>query len=198
MSSEYSYGDPKTRQRILEATRKLIAENGPALSLKSVADRAGVSRQSVYLHFGDRTGLVVGLVKHMDEELALGESMAAIFAAKSGAEMIERTMQVHADFSAAIDGIALILEAAQYEDEALGSAWRDRMRFRHEAHRAIAQRIADLGELAAGWTVEEAGDLFYATTLVGPWRELTRELGWTAEEYVDRMTRLLQRALLRR
>lgn len=197
MSSGEAYGHSETRQKILAATLELIGEQGSALSVKDVAHRAGVSRQAVYLHFGDRTGLLIGLVRHMDETLDLGALIEKILAAPTGADLIRRTMQAHAGFSATIDNVALILEASQYEDDALGAAWRDRMQFRHQTHRAFAQRIADLGELANGLTVDEAGDLFYAATLVGPWRELTRELGWSQQQYVDGMTSLLQRALLR-
>jgi hypothetical protein len=89
-----------------------------------------------------------------------------------------------------------MLEAAQYDDEALGSAWRDRMQFRHQVHRKIVQRIAELGELAESWTLDTASDLFYAVTLPGPWRELRREQGWTGSQYVDAMTAMLCRALL--
>jgi hypothetical protein len=32
----------------------------------------------------------------------------------------------------------------------------------------------------------------------GAWRELTRELGWTAEQYSQHLTRLIQAALLKR
>ena len=176
---------------------EVITEQGSSLSLKDVAAQAGVSRQAVYLHFGDRTGLVIAVVQQMDETLNLRASIEKIMACESGTKLIETAMKVHAEFSEAIDAVALILEAAQYEDEALGTAWRDRMRFRHGVHRAFAQRLADLGELADEWTVEEAGDLLYAASLVGPWRELTRELGWSSDVYVQRMTSMLSRALLR-
>lgn len=196
-SSESGYGDPETRERILTATQEAIATVGTGLSVKDVAARAGVSRQAVYLHFGDRTGLVIGLVHHMDETLDLATSVERIMAAETGADLIDATLEVHADFSAAIDNVAVILEAAQYEDEALGAAWRDRMRFRHQLHRQFAQRLADLGELDESWTVERAGDLFYAVTLVGPWRELTRELGWSRRQYIEATATLLKRSLLR-
>ncbi len=68
--------------------------------------------------------------------------------------------------------------------------------FRRQVHRKIVQRIAELGELADTWTNDTAADLFYAVTLPGPWRELTRELGWTGSQYVDGMTTMLSRALL--
>lgn len=196
MSSNSTYGHSDTRERILAATQALVAERGSKLKLGDVADRAGVSRQAVYLHFGDRTGLLVALVQHMDTTMALGESLAHLFKAETGAEVIARTMALHDRFSAAIDPVALILEAAQYDDEALGAAWRDRMRFRRQVHHKIVQRIAELGELAQEWPDEAAADLLYALTLPGPWRELTRELGWTQSQYVEVMSRLFGKALL--
>ncbi len=76
--------------------------------IQTVAQHAAVSRQAVYLHFGDRNGLLLAFIQHLDDTLALGESLAAVFAAATGTEL---------------------LEAAQYDDEALGVAWRDRMLF---------------------------------------------------------------------
>lgn len=196
MSSDQPYGDPDTRRKILETTSDLIAEHGADLKLSEVADRAQVSRQAIYLHFGDRTGLLVALVQHMDEALDLATSLAHVHEASDGVDLIERTMALHSRFSAAIDAVALVLEGAQYADEALGNAWRDRMRFRLGVHRDLVQKIADFGELAEGWTVDRAADLFYAVSLPGPWRELTRELGWTADDYVAGLTMFLSRALL--
>ena len=42
------------------------------LRLADVADRADVSRQAVYLHFGDRAGLVLGLLGWVDETSSWG------------------------------------------------------------------------------------------------------------------------------
>jgi AcrR family transcriptional regulator len=197
VSSERAYGDPDTRRRILEATREVVSERGSAMSLRDVALRAGVSRQAVYLHFGDRTSLLVALVQHMDSVLDLGPSLEHLHAADRGADVLDRTMQLHGSFSAAIDPVAVVLEAEQYVDEALGAAWRDRMRFRRRAHHDIVARLAELDELADDWPQEVAADLFYALTLPAVWREVTRELGWTSQQYVAHFSRFLQRALLR-
>lgn len=197
MSSD-KFGDPGTRDRILDAAQQLIAERGAGVKLREIAEQAGVSRQAVYLHFGDRTGLLVALVQRMDESLHLAEALEHIHAASDSEELLDRAMEVHADFSAAISPVALVLEGAQYHDEALGTAWRDRLRYRHQVHRSFVQRIAEDGDLAPEWSIDAAADLFYAVTLPGPWRELTRELGWTREQYVSEMSALLRRALLRR
>lgn len=197
MSTEAgSYGDPDTRTRILAVSWELVAERGSALKLSEVAGRAGVSRQAVYLHFGDRSGLLLALVFHMDETLDLGASLAHVQAASTGADLIERAMRLNTDFWTAVYPVAQILEAAQHDDEALGSAWRDRMKFRQSAFGMMIERIAELGELAPEWSIEDASALMYAMAHFDTWRELTRQLGWTEDRYVEAMTRMLSRSLL--
>lgn len=195
-SAEAPRGDPETRRRILEATWNLIEERGARVRLVDVGDRAGVSRQAIYLHFGDRSGLLRALVRFMDTTLGLEEMAAHVSAAANGVEMLVRAMDLHMVMAPRIDRVAQALEAAQYEDAAVAAAWRDRMTSRQTAHRAIVQRIADEGRLAEGWTVAAAADLFYAITMPGFWRELTAELGWTSEDYREHVTRLLRRVFI--
>ena len=197
MSSEpVRYGDPDTRHRILRAAWELMEERGAEVRLVDVADRARVSRQALYLHFGDRAGLLIALVEFMDEALGLGDLVGHVFAAPTGAEMLERTMELYVRMAPRIDRVAEVLETAQYEDEGLAAAWRNRMDNRQRVHRMIVQRISDEGQLAEGWTVNAAADLFYAITMPGPWRELTMELGWTPDDYRKHLSRFLERALI--
>jgi AcrR family transcriptional regulator len=191
------YGDPDTRTRILTATWTLIAERGSSLKLSDVAGHAGVSRQAVYLHFGDRNGLLLALVQHMDDTLALGESLAEVFAAPNGFELLERAMQVNTEFWTGVLPVAQVLEAAQYDDEALGTAWRNRMQLRHTTFTMMIQQIADRRELADQWTIDDAAAVLYAVARFDTWRELTQHLNWTNDHYVEHFTQLLSRSLLR-
>ncbi len=195
-SAERAYGDPDTRRRILLATWEVIEQLGADIRISDVADRAGVSRQAIYLHFGDRANLLLALVEFMPETLGFQNLLAHVFAAGSGVEMLRRAVALHSTYSAKIDSVARVLEAAQYQDPAVGAAWRDRMNRSRAAHRAIIERIAKEGQLADGWTVSEAADLFYTVTMQGPWRELTRELGWSPEQYAERITKLLLDSLV--
>jgi AcrR family transcriptional regulator len=195
-SDESEYGDPETRRRILEATWELIEERGSGVRVVDAAERAGVSRQAVYLHFGDRAGLLLALVEYMPQSLGFQALLAHVFDAPTGVEMLHRTVELHSTYSAKIDSVAQVLEAAQYRDKAVRAAWRDRMDRSRAAHRAIIQRIADEGRLADVWTVDAAADLFYTVTMQGPWRELTRELGWTPEQYAENVSELFRRSLL--
>ena len=51
------------REQLLDVTAELVAEQGfQAVSIVSVAQRAGISRPIVYAHFGDLQGLLEALV----------------------------------------------------------------------------------------------------------------------------------------
>lgn len=191
-----SYGHPETRTHILEVTWELVSESGSGIKLSEVAKRATVSRQAIYLHFGDRNGLLLALVDYMDQTLELGESLAHVHAAPTGAELLERAMRLNTTFWAAVFPIARVLDAAQYDDEALGAAWRDRLKFRQMTFGLMIQQLADNGELSDIWTVEDASDMLYAVAHFDTWRELTRQLGWTDDQYVSAMTTLVCRAFL--
>jgi AcrR family transcriptional regulator len=197
MSSEAArYGDPETRRRILQATWELLERQGAGVKLVDVADKAGVSRQAVYLHFGDRSGLLVALVDFIDVSLGAVQLRAHIHGGATGVESLQRWIQTMSWYTAKIDRVTQVLESSQYQDEALAAAWRNRMSRRQQHIRSIVERIAAEGRLAEGWSVDAAVDLIYVVTMPGAWRELTRELGWTAEQYTQQLTRLVQSALL--
>jgi len=196
VSSAGPYGDPETRERLLRAAWELALEQGPSLRLADVAARAGVTRQAVYLHFGDRARLLLALLAWADQAFKLGDLLARVTEAGSGVEALERMVEAHAAYSPRIDAVTRTLEADQYQDRAVAAALRDRRDSRRAAHRAVIARIAAQGDLADGWTVDTATDLFFAVTLPGPWRELTGACGWSAGQYAERMSQLLRRALI--
>jgi AcrR family transcriptional regulator len=189
------YGDPETRQRVLEVTRELLEERGSGLRLQEVAERAGVSRQAIHLHFGDRQGLILALVRQMDETLELAELLERVYAAEDGRQLLARAMRLNTEFWAKVAPVASVLAGSQ-QDDALREAWRDRMTFRRQAFRRMTEQLDQLGELAPSWGVDEASDLLYAVTHFDSWRELTGELGWSDDHYVEAMSRLLGQALL--
>jgi AcrR family transcriptional regulator len=53
----------RTRERVLAAARELLAEVGPAgLTYSLLAERAGVTRQTLYRHWPARAALLLGLI----------------------------------------------------------------------------------------------------------------------------------------
>jgi AcrR family transcriptional regulator len=111
VSSAEAYGDPGTRERLLQAAWDLALEQGLALRLADVAARAGVSRQAVYLHFGDRAGLLLALLAWVDQAFSLADLLARVDQARTGVEALDRMVEVHAAYSPRIDALTRILEA---------------------------------------------------------------------------------------
>ena len=166
------------------------------MRLVDVAERAGVSRQAVYLYFGDRPGLVIALVDYIDSTLDAEGLIAHVLGAPSGPEALARLTQVLAEFTKTIDPVARILETGRDRDQALAAAWDDRITGRKNVSSAIAERIAQEGALAPNWTIETAADLIYALTSPRTWHLLIHELGWAPEKYGTDVNTLLQRALI--
>lgn len=60
----------RNRTRLLEAASQLMARCGAAqLTMDAVATAAGVGKGTVFRRFGDRTGLLVALLDHREQQL---------------------------------------------------------------------------------------------------------------------------------
>ncbi|MFG2647955.1 TetR/AcrR family transcriptional regulator [Streptomyces sp. NPDC048436] len=60
----------RNRTRLLEAASRLMAECGAGrLTMEAVATEAGVGKGTVFRRFGDRTGLLVALLDHREQQL---------------------------------------------------------------------------------------------------------------------------------
>lgn len=77
-----------TPDRVIAATAQLLrTQSLGTLTVEAVATRAGVSRQTVYRHFGDRAGLIEALVLHEEQELSRAAESAV-----EGAEDLEEAI----------------------------------------------------------------------------------------------------------
>jgi AcrR family transcriptional regulator len=189
-----------TRERILRATWRLLEERrGQNVRLEDVARAASVSRQAVYLHFGSRTTLFVETARYADESLKLMERIREACDAEAGVVAIEAYVRFWADYVPDIYGLAKALLVLRETDEA-AAAWNDRMTALRNGCLTLLRQVNHEGRpsipLAAPWTIETAADFFYATLSIPTWESLTIERGWSSEEYIERVTLAIKRALL--
>lgn len=192
-----TYGDPETRKRILDAALEMAAELGPSMRLADVAGRAGVSHQGLYLHFRGREALFVALLTHMVETFDVHVRYQRVVEAPDGRSAIERMVDHIGFISGKLDSIGWVLEETQHFDEAFGRDWRARVIGLREAiQHDVIERLAVEGSLRSEWSVSEAANLFLAVTTLGSWRDLTRELSWSPEDYTANITQLLKTSLL--
>ena len=184
------------RRRIFEAAWQLIVVRGEAgFTMAQIARKAKLSRQALYLHFADRAQLLDALVRYADEKRGLASAIQHIVDAPTAREAIGRMVSLQALQNPRIWAIALAFEAVRRTDKAAQRSWQGRQARRLDTCRTIIERLRREGELRPTLTMEEAADLLYVITSLRMWEDLVLVRGWTADEYQERVTRLLLEGL---
>ncbi|MAM76803.1 MAG: TetR family transcriptional regulator [Tistrella sp.] len=91
---------PKAERRaqLLETAREMVRESGTdALSLGSLAERAGVSKPITYNHFGTRSGLMIALYREINEQQVRATQEALANAPAELAEVARLLAQAYMD-----------------------------------------------------------------------------------------------------
>ena len=173
----------RTRLVILQAAwDRLNKPNDPA-RLEDIAADAGVTRQSVYLHFGSRGGLLLALVAHVDETLGLGEQIAAIRACTDPVEALELSLKTTASFEPKIHGVAIALTRLAATDADAAAALEDRMKLRRGGMTEVLRQIDEAGKLSPDWTVKQVADVLWEASLPSSYEHLVVERGWSVKAF---------------
>jgi AcrR family transcriptional regulator len=179
----------ETRARILETAWELVRERGAgAVRMQDVAEAAGVTRQLVYVHFGDRAGLLVAMARHHDVRSGFRERVAATRKLPP-AEGLDQLLRLWWGYVPDILPVAAALHAAAATSDDAAAAWRDRMEDLREAFRIALARLRRDGRLAPGWSVDAAADWVWARSHVTGWQQLVEDRGWRPARYVERSIR---------
>ncbi|MFC6287538.1 TetR/AcrR family transcriptional regulator [Nocardioides sp. GCM10027113] len=174
----------QTRHRILDATTELyLSRLAPDIALDHIAERAGVSVQTVLRHFGSRSGLVEAASRHARETVAeerrvpVGDVDAAV-----------RVLVDH--YEKRGDGVLVLL--AQEQTEELARTVTDEGRAMHRAwvEEVFAPFLTpDDGQ--DGHDIEERTDLLVVATDVYAWKLLRRDRGLSRAATEARLRRLV-------
>jgi AcrR family transcriptional regulator len=187
----------RTRAAVLDAAWGLLEERGAEhTTIAAVADRAGVSRRAVYLHFRSRAELLLALHAHVDEQLDLPASVRPVSEAPDAVTMLEEFIAHLASYHPRIMHVDLALLRVGNDDPDVAELLRQGKERWHEVCRRIAQRLADEGRLAEPWTVEEAADLLWNLMFPDGLERLTIERGWQFDRYRELLTALVRRTLV--
>ncbi|MDG1826246.1 MAG: TetR/AcrR family transcriptional regulator, partial [Henriciella sp.] len=63
----------------MDSAWDLVAKEGADVSLATIAKAAGISRQSIYDHFGSRGGMLIALVRRADDRLSIKDGLFNAF-----------------------------------------------------------------------------------------------------------------------
>lgn len=176
-----------TRERILYETWRLFEKRQrQGLRLEDIAKAAGVSRQAIYLHFGSRAELFIQTARYVDDQLRVVERLQEACEAE-GNQPIEAYVSGWASCIPDVYHLAKALLALRDTDEAAAAAWADRMQALYNGCLTTMQTVERDGNLAPGWTVEQAADFLWALLSIETWEDLTIDRGWSKEQYGKRI-----------
>jgi AcrR family transcriptional regulator len=197
MAVELENGPGETRERILVATWKLMGGSKDLnVRIADIAAAAGVSRQAVYLHFGNRANLLLAAVRYRDSTSPTETiRRAAEEDAVPGA--LANFVRCWFEHIPRIQPVAHLLSAASQTDPEAKLAWEDRMTLLRRHCLTLAKRLAKGGLLKPEWTAKQAADWIWHRTHLDGWRHLVGERGWTAAQYGRRVIESLQRDLVK-
>jgi AcrR family transcriptional regulator len=175
-----------TRARILETAFEHVRDHGAGgISVRDIAAAAGVSRQLVYFHYGNRAGLLVAMARHHDRRSGFIDRVAAT-RGLAPVDSLEALLREWCAYLPHVLPIARALEAALITGDDGGTAWRDRMDDLWQAIRIPVERIARDGGLAPGWAPGPATDWIWARVQPSTCAHLVGDRGWTPGEYAER------------
>ena len=190
----------RNRDAVLHACRDLVLANGyRATTVKAVADRAGVSAETVYKGFGGKKQLmkaVYDITLAGDTEPVPIGRRPAIKAAIDAADPADKIrLYAHAigELLARISRLVTVLAEADPEIAEIRAATEDE---RLAGVRQFVTHLAESGTLRPGADVDLAADACWALTAPAMFTQLTATRGWSQKTYEDWLARTLSATLI--
>ncbi|GAB3426260.1 TetR/AcrR family transcriptional regulator [Flindersiella endophytica] len=148
---------PDTRQRIVDATSRLLADGGrDAVTTRAVSAAAGVQPPTIYRLFGDMRGLLDAVAAHGFSTYL--EKKIARPPAGDPVDDLREGWDQHVEFGVSNPELYSLMYGQTHPDQQFEAAAKAA-----ELLRGLVERIAAAGRLRLG--VEEAAQLLHATGL---------------------------------
>ncbi len=182
-----------TRRQITRTAAQLFTTSGyAATSIAEVARRSGVSAQTVYNTFGSKPALLkaaydITLAGDAEEvPLAARPEVRQLYAGTDAESFLRGYARLGRTLLDRVGPLMLQIAAgATAGDPDLVALRRTTDQERLVGTTMVARRVAELGALPPGLSVESARDRIWTLNSVEVWNLVTRTLGWTGEQYQD-------------
>ncbi|MEU2662782.1 TetR/AcrR family transcriptional regulator [Micromonospora sp. NPDC007220] len=180
----------QTRRRILQAAYELFVDQGyGATTLQGVAERAGVSVQTIYFAFGNKPSLLKELVDVTiagDDE-PVPTLQRAWFLDAVAADTAEAQLRAHVrgtcEVLQRVAPIMGVLRAAGGQDPSLAGLWQQDSDPRLEVQTAAARSLLAKPGARARLSVEDAADVLFGLLSPELYLLFVRDRGWTPERW---------------
>ena len=183
----------RTRAALLSAAQAILQEQGfEALTMTAVAERAGVTRRAVYMHFTSRAELVAALFDHVASAEGLQESLRGVWEAPDAASALDEWAAHLARYHPRLLAVDRAVQRVWRQDPDAAAHRRRVVAEKLANCRRLAQRLHDEGRLAGGWTTESAADMLFALISSDMIEALIVDRGWSRERLAEHLALLLR------
>ena len=187
----------RSREEILDAAWDLIAVQGAAVAMAKIAAAVGMSRQSIYVHFGSRGGLLIALVRRADDRFDIWGGVDTAILEPDPAKRLDACLCAWYEFVPKIHPVAKDLISLRASDPDAAGAWTDRMEDLRGFHLRLIETIAADGALAEGWSIEDAADFVWGFSSVQMWDLFVKDRKWTEEKATAMIRKTIAATLLK-
>jgi len=191
----------RTRARIVEAADDLFRERGYAkATMKDIAERAGVARDTVHAAFGNKAALIPAIIdQHLvPDGSPLNVTETPVAVAVRDETDPERQIELFAEFITRLnEGVRPIFEVmrgAAASEPAVAEILATGEHYRLKNMQVYAEWFAARGPLRM--STRKAGETIFTIASPDVGRLLCDELGWSRKRHSDWVADLLKRALL--
>jgi AcrR family transcriptional regulator len=183
----------RTRAALLTAAQAILEEEGfEALTMTAVADRAGVTRRAVYMHFASRAELVASVFDHVAGVEGLEESLRGVWGAPDAASALDEWAAHIARYHPRLLAVDRAAQRVWRQDPDAAAHRRRVVAEKLANCRRLAQRLHDEGRLASPWTTESATDMLFALISSDMIEALIVDRGWSPQRLAEHLALLLR------
>lgn len=189
--------ESETKEKLVSAGLVLFRRNGvAAVTLADVAKEAGVSRQTVYLNFGNRAGLLTEVARHNDLTSTHAKKLRETSQGPASVAALETFVKTWFRNLPEILDLALALDAAGNADATARAALNNRMDTLATMVGRIVQGLEKQERLNPRWKAKEATDWICLHLDPQVWNRWVVTRKWPPQAFVTRVWQTLRRELL--
>jgi len=193
-----------TRRSVLLAARELFVKNGyTPTTISDIAERAGVSPDTIYATVGPKPALLRELVENAisgtDQAVPAEQRdyVRRITAAGSAVDKITIYAGATTDIQQRMAPVFLALREAAATDPDCAALWKEIALRRATNMRALAADLRSTGDLRDDLSNDVVADIIWSMNAAEYWVLLVRERAWTPDQFTQWLTDAWTRLLLR-
>jgi AcrR family transcriptional regulator len=197
----------ETQGHIAAAARDLFVERGyVATSIRDIAERAGVSVQTIYNAFEGGKAAIFGRVLDIavvgdDEPVALRDrpEYRRTLETKDPDEVLAFSVGLAGALYRRMEPLIPTIRAAVAADSGIAGEWAANYgRNRYEGIKEYTTRLGELKALRPGIDVTRATDIIWTVLSLENYEALVAQRGWTPDDFAAWSLSVLRDSLLRR